>query len=515
MAQDRRRNALDACRLLEIMTLKKRRHPQIALLLLLLTRHWPSPPDSACQATSKTVSFDCNYNAIPFHISPEKSVKGKQTVSVTYLLNLALAHGLHMVFVRRNVTMKNCRIVVSILVLGVLTATGCGSDKSKSKSSSETSSTTGASTNTGSTTVNFLSFTDVAPNAASAGDTVTLTGDNFKAGATVDFGGIPSLSVTVTSATEINCVVPTGTAGAVVDVLLKSGGAVARLNNAFTYLAGGNNGGVLARVGDYGNPTGMEQELLELTNRARRNPTAEGTRLGQDFSAYPARAPLTFNAELSKAALGHTADMVKRGFYGHTNPDAVGPNGRILDTQYDLNGLYGSSTSSNLSENIGVGSGNRFNTAQDVHDTFMIDAGLVSPKHRLIMLGYGGHFPRTREVGMGFRTNQTSPGQPWEAFITEEFAFSKTDKAFVTGVVFSDNGDEICRNGEGLKGAVVTLTHSSGFTINTITADAGGYCVEILVPGTYDFTVNGVTSTITVGADNTKLDWRNGQAVTY
>jgi uncharacterized protein YkwD len=335
-------------------------------------------------------------------------------------------------------------------------------------------------------------------------------------GATVAFGGVLSTSVTVTSPTEINCVVPAGTAGAVVDVLLKSGGAVARINNAFTYTTGGgNNNGVLARVGDYGNPTGMEQELLELTNRARRNPTAEGTRLGQDFSAYPARAPLTFNAELSKAALAHTTDMVKRSFYGHTNPDAVGPNGRILATQYDLNTLYGSSTSSNLSENIGVGSGNRFNTAQDVHDTFMIDAGLVSPKHRLIMLGYGGHFPRTREVGMGFRTNQVSAGQPWEAFITEEFAFSKTDAAFVTGVVFNDNGDKICRNGEGLKSAVVTLTHSSGFTINTITADAGGYCFEILVPGTYEFAVNGVTSTITVGADNVKLDWVNGQAVTY
>jgi uncharacterized protein YkwD len=416
--------------------------------------------------------------------------------------------------------MKNTSVVIGILVLSTLTAVGCGSDKSKNKDSGDASTANGATGNgtpigngTGTSTLSVIA---IAPNAAATGDTVRVSGTAFSAGATVEFGGVASQTVTVISTTDIDCVVPNGTVGAVVDVVVFSGGGQAQLNNAFTFTTGsGNNGGLLAQVGNYGNPSGMEQELLELTNRARRNPTAEGTRLGLDFSAYAARAPLSFNAELSKAAIGHTTDMVTRGFYGHDNPDALGPNGRLLNTQYDLNLLYGNSTTANMSENIGVGSGNRFKTAQDVHDTFMIDAGLVSPKHRLIMLGVGGQFAQCREAGIGFRINQTSPGQPWEAFVTEEFAFSKTDKPFVSGVVFNDDGDQICRNGEGLKNAQVLLTHASGFSLSTISADAGGYCFEILVPGTYELSVNGTKTSITVGTENMKVDWRNGQAVTY
>jgi len=127
-----------------------------------------------------------------------------------------------------------------------------------------------------------------------------------------------------------------------------------------------------------------------------------------------------------------------------------------------------------------------------------------------MMPAVGGHAPRCREVGMGPLTGQVSPGQPWTAFITQEYAFSNSDKPFVTGVVYNDNGDQICRDGEGQGNQTVTLSHASGFSISTQTASAGGYCFEVLVPGTYTITVNGQSTQVTVGADNMKVDSRSG-----
>ena len=77
-----------------------------------------------------------------------------------------------------------------------------------------------------------------------------------------------------------------------------------------------------------GTPSGDETEMLQIINRARSNPPAEGQRLvdslnavfpngdsGVDlnlllsqFRSYPARPPLAFNARLNAAAQAHTAD---------------------------------------------------------------------------------------------------------------------------------------------------------------------------------------------------------------
>ncbi len=63
----------------------------------------------------------------------------------------------------------------------------------------------------------------VSPNAGSTsgGTSVTITGANFRAGATVLFGGVGALSVTVGSATQIQAVTPAHAAGAV-DVTVRN-----------------------------------------------------------------------------------------------------------------------------------------------------------------------------------------------------------------------------------------------------------------------------------------------------
>ena len=80
----------------------------------------------------------------------------------------------------------------------------------------------------------------VAPSSgpSTGGTTVTLTGTNFLAGATVSFGTAAATSVTVVSATQITATTPAGSAGAVNVTVTNSNGQNASLASAFTYVGG-------------------------------------------------------------------------------------------------------------------------------------------------------------------------------------------------------------------------------------------------------------------------------------
>ena len=66
------------------------------------------------------------------------------------------------------------------------------------------------------------------------GTSVTITGTNFAAGATVTFGSTPATNVVVTNSTTITATTPAGTAGAVT-VTVTVGGQSGNLANGFTY----------------------------------------------------------------------------------------------------------------------------------------------------------------------------------------------------------------------------------------------------------------------------------------
>ncbi len=81
-------------------------------------------------------------------------------------------------------------------------------------------------------------LTSVTPSAGplAAGKTITLTGTNFLAGATVKVGGVAATSVVVVSSTSITAVTPAGAAGAK-DVAVTTVGGTATKTAAFTYVA--------------------------------------------------------------------------------------------------------------------------------------------------------------------------------------------------------------------------------------------------------------------------------------
>jgi hypothetical protein len=343
------------------------------------------------------------------------------------------------------------------------------------------------------------------------GTSVALYGSGFAVGSAVRFGPAAATSIQVVSESVILCITPANPAGLVdVEVELPSGQRL-RLNNAFDYDP---NAGPFGRVADIGDPTGAEHELLELVNRARRDPPAEGLRLGVDFSGIAARPPLTHDALLAKAALGHSLDMAQRAFYGHSNPDGVGPVGRVLDALYALHSRYGTNRAANTIENIAAASGNLLDSPQKVHDTFLLDAGLTPPKHRELLLGIG-NFRGRRQAGFGYRTGLASTG-PYNTFVSEEVAATQRDLPLVLGSVFDDaSGDGIARDGEGQGNVVVTLTHPSGFALQTTTSSAGAFAFEVYASGPWTLSIGGSSKAITLGADNVKVDRVSGAVRTY
>jgi IPT/TIG domain len=73
---------------------------------------------------------------------------------------------------------------------------------------------------------------------------VTLTGTNFRSGATVSFGPNAATSVVVVSENTIHCLTPAGSSGAVTVSVTNSDATKGLLPDAFTYTtAGGGNGG--------------------------------------------------------------------------------------------------------------------------------------------------------------------------------------------------------------------------------------------------------------------------------
>ena len=80
--------------------------------------------------------------------------------------------------------------------------------------------------------------TSVSPNSGSTsgGTSVTISGTNFAAGATVTFGSAAATSVTVVNSTTITATTPAGSAGAVTVTVTNVGSLSGSLANGFTYI---------------------------------------------------------------------------------------------------------------------------------------------------------------------------------------------------------------------------------------------------------------------------------------
>lgn len=101
-------------------------------------------------------------------------------------------------------------------------------------------------------------LTGISPSSGSSdgGTTLTLTGTNFIAGATVTVGGTSATSVSVVSSVSITCVSPAHSAG-VVDVTVTIAGVNATITSGYTYTAP-----AIVFHADWSTATGVTQSAL-------------------------------------------------------------------------------------------------------------------------------------------------------------------------------------------------------------------------------------------------------------
>jgi hypothetical protein len=279
---------------------------------------------------------------------------------------------------------------------------------------------------------------------------------------------------------------------------------------------------VLYSIGD---PTNDEQYYLELINRARATPPAEGVRLATttdqnvlgaynsfgvnlvlmqaQFAAILAAPPLSMNATLLGAARAHSQNMLQNNYQGHSGPDGS----LTTRLQAYTSGANGWSLGENVyaySKSVWYG-----------HAGFEVDwggtvltGGMQSPPgHRLNI-----HSTQFREVGIGvvLGSNGGSSGVGPQ-LVTQDFGSVGGLLPFVTGVVYRDlNGNGLYDPGEGVGGVTVNVSNANYYAI---TASSGGYSVPVPSGGSYTVTFSGgpvataQRNVSVVAAQNTKVDY--------
>src|SRR5213075_2629711 len=252
-----------------------------------------------------------------------------------------------------------------------------------------------------------------------------------------------------------------------------------------------------------GQPTNEEQYYLELINRARANPTAEGIRLAVTtdpsvVSAYTAFAvnlvlmqaqftliapapPLSMNSDLMNAARAHSQNMLQNNYQGHSGPDGS------ITTR--LAGYTAGANGWSIGENVYAYS----KSVWYGHAGFEVDwggsalsGGMQSPPgHRQNI-----HNPDFREVGIGnvIGSNGGSSGVGPQ-LVTQDFGTTGGLSPFVTGVVYRDlNSNGFYDPGEGIGGVTVTIANVNNYAV---TATSGGYSVPVPGSGSYNVTFSG------------------------
>jgi len=274
-------------------------------------------------------------------------------------------------------------------------------------------------------------------------------------------------------------------------------------------------------------PAPAEQLVLEMINRARADPSAEGTRLAT-FSPVPlpggdireglsnpsnvgVRPPLAMSAMLHATALAHSDDMYNRDYFAH---DTLSPPTQTWDQRINAGGYVGS-----IGENIATSSSG---TAAFLEDFLMVDwylgaGGTPTPVpnrgHRVNLLDVDSGSAPYREIGVGYHLGASARPSGFKDFLTEDFGRRSGVGPFLVGVVFDDTSSSTYTTTNGCAG--VTISLKSGGSYYAVSASAGGYSFPVGTSGTVIvlatggiFTTNTVAKAVNLKGENVKVDFK-------
>jgi uncharacterized protein YkwD len=234
-----------------------------------------------------------------------------------------------------------------------------------------------------------------------------------------------------------------------------------------------------AQTYSHGEPSNLEQQLLELTQALRADPADVGAamvnlpsvqdaivqymvdkaKVVSDFKGYSPVAPLAFDPRLLASSKVHSIDMATNGFQEHDGTDGKHFYDRITAAGYSY---------SYCAENIF----SYADSPEECNAAFGIDWGNPDLGHRLALLDIDG---AKRDIGISIVENPPSTKVGPEV-VTEDFGEPLTDKhRYLVGVAYNDqNGNGAYDPGEGLAG--MNIVPDQGDTY-AVTSMSGGYAI--------------------------------------
>ncbi len=121
------------------------------------------------------------------------------------------------------------------------------------------------------------------------------------------------------------------------------------------------------------------------------------------------RDAMTLDPILCIVARKHAADMAKRNYFAHTNPDGQGPNFLISRAGYVLPSYYDSSRGGNNIESIGMSTG----SPQSVLAPWLRSSG-----HRPHILGELDFYQQQSSIGVGVYRSPVAPHYRYYVFLS-------------------------------------------------------------------------------------------------
>ena len=121
------------------------------------------------------------------------------------------------------------------------------------------------------------------------------------------------------------------------------------------------------------------------------------------------RVTMNCDPTLAEVARAKAQDMAERSYFGHTDPDGVGPNHKVRTAGYLLPSWYGTNVDSNNIESIAAG----YTTPESVWTGWMNSAG-----HRAHILGQSSFYADQINYGIGYYYDPNSPYRHYWVFIS-------------------------------------------------------------------------------------------------
>jgi uncharacterized protein YkwD len=262
--------------------------------------------------------------------------------------------------------------------------------------------------------------------------------------------------------------------------------------------------------------TSQEVYALELVNRARANPQAEGVLYGvdltQDLTAgeianLVPHEPLAFNEFLTTAARKHAKDLADRAFFAHENPDGLDPTARARAEGYTYS----------AGENIAAG----YDNVEAAHRAWLISVG-----HRKNVLSLYESFDSTfhyDEFGYGLYIPPANT-TPYQSYFAQEFGYQGSNpKVYLLGVVYDDRDqNDFYSIAEGVGSVRVDLVQmvAGSPLVATYTTDSAGNYQIVAPAGTFRVVFTNLATglvksqTVTIGDENVKVDARLNELTT-